>query len=502
MMASPPYHGASMDLLEAFGGSDQPSASQTPNGNNYLSRLEQFRRNDLERDAMIQELIRRYEDLKKAYSDKCADYNNEVESRHGDGAVFNDNLIAKGAEGGAEAAYLLQSEIKSYIKNAYPQTNTGDWNIIVQVILNLDGLAKKLHSCGIAPKTPENPTLAAFARAFGRSQPLFSFVDVGSGKESADHKIREMLRLMVRVAQCKHIFFGPCSDNGYLPVLEPYKRDVTVFHRLTLLETLPAQPGFRDLGLETASFPSVFRSEPLPTKPLTNTLPPAPSSLVNGSPRKAALAPASAPASAPAPAPTPKPSQVRAPSETSVLSSSLSDDQPVVPTPASSSAAATSWSTITRTIPSANPKAIDISVTKKAPRKYYLINADSQRVDEPLPRIDPAAERKFKDMMAKNGTNFCNNHYLLGGCESAHCTYYHGEKLALPVLNVLKQKVRGIPCELKTQCEDPTCIYAHHCRWARNCPQSSCRFAYSHDMDLVPRLKIFDDNTVQHLSPK
>ncbi|ROT38471.1 hypothetical protein SODALDRAFT_333058 [Sodiomyces alkalinus F11] len=498
----------------------------------------------------LQELISQYENLKKAYADKCADYNNEVESRRmwqskasiameekmaitratesnpfvyaiidGDGAIFNDNLLAKGAEGGAEAAYLLQTAIKSYIKDAYPQTNTGDWTIIVQVILNLDGLAKKLHACGIIPNTPEKPTLAGFARAFGRSQPLFSFIDVGGGKESADHKIREMMRLMVRVSQCKHVFFGPCSDNGYLPVLEPYKRDDDVFHRFTLLETVPAQPGFLDLGFNTASFPTVFRSDLLPSRPLVQALPPASiSSSVNGidkalqrshphslphplPPAAAAPSPSPAPSqlSLPGPPKTPKPSQVPAPSEPS-------GDQQASPvtataTTTTSSSAGGSWSTITRIIPSANPKAIDIRPTKKAPRKYYLLNADSERIDEPLPRIDPNAERKFKDMMADNGTNFCNNHYLLGGCDTPGCTYYHGEKLPPAVLLVLKQKVRGIPCEMKSACDNVDCIYAHHCRWARNCPMSSCRFSFSHNMDTTPRIKIFNDNTVQHIGP-
>ena len=46
---------------------------------------------------------------------------------------------------------------------------------------------------------------------------MFSFIDVGSGKERADHKIRETLRLFLPIAQCKHVFFGPCHDNGYLP---------------------------------------------------------------------------------------------------------------------------------------------------------------------------------------------------------------------------------------------------------------------------------------------
>ncbi|KAL0764043.1 hypothetical protein CaCOL14_013370 [Colletotrichum acutatum] len=60
-------------------------------------------------------------------------------------------------------------------------------------------------------------TFIEFGRGFGRvwrAQPLFSFIDVGTGKESADHKIREMLCIMVRIGQCKLVFSGPCHDNG------------------------------------------------------------------------------------------------------------------------------------------------------------------------------------------------------------------------------------------------------------------------------------------------
>lgn len=47
----------------------------------YLERLEAFRKADTERDAMVAEVIRKYEELKSRYNDKCDDLNNEVESR-------------------------------------------------------------------------------------------------------------------------------------------------------------------------------------------------------------------------------------------------------------------------------------------------------------------------------------------------------------------------------------------------------------------------------------
>ena len=47
----------------------------------YLDRLEAFRKTDAERDALVAEVIRNYEELQLKYAEKCDDYSNEVESR-------------------------------------------------------------------------------------------------------------------------------------------------------------------------------------------------------------------------------------------------------------------------------------------------------------------------------------------------------------------------------------------------------------------------------------
>lgn len=344
-------------------------------------------------------------------------------------------------------------------------------------MLNLDGLAKKLHAAGIIPNTTENPTLAAFGRGFGRSQPLFSFVDVGSGKESADHKIRELLRLMVRVNQCKHIFFGPCHDKGYLPFLEPYKRDVKVAPRLTLLEATPAEHGFHDLGFKIVNFPNVFKTEPLPARPSFPSMSSMGQSLPNMMP------PPPLPSSAAAKVPPPR---IQNAAAASVISPPP-ETRKTMPSPSPSTSSLTpssSWSNVSKTGAASN--VIDLGVKKKPTvRKYYLLNAESERVDEPLPRSDPAAEKKFKDLMHSNGTNFCNSFYLQGGCESPTCNYYHGEKLPSALLLILKHKVRGIMCSDESWCTDSNCIFGHHCKWAHDCTLNWCRFAKTHNMDTV-----------------
>jgi hypothetical protein len=58
---------------------------------------------------------------------------------------------------------------------------------MVQVYLSLDKLAQKLSQVGLL-RTPQE--LRTFAQHFSVNQPLFSIIDVGQGKERADHKIK------------------------------------------------------------------------------------------------------------------------------------------------------------------------------------------------------------------------------------------------------------------------------------------------------------------------
>lgn len=165
----------------------------------------------------LQEVIRQYEQVKIAYNEKCGDFDNEVQARRywqqqfgeasralvmtrhqaeanpfvlalidGDGAVFTEALLRAGSEGGSDAAHKLQSEIRNHILDVY-EGAAGSWSIMVHIYANLDGLSRKLASVGLIRSPVE---LHTFARAFSLHQPLFNFIDVGSGKERADHKIK------------------------------------------------------------------------------------------------------------------------------------------------------------------------------------------------------------------------------------------------------------------------------------------------------------------------
>lgn len=90
-----------------------------------------------------------------------------------------------GRSGGVDAADLLAKSIKGYI--ALLDTSAGQWSIVVRVYAHFSGLADYLSRSGFIDSAAN---FVAFAGGFTQHQPLFDFVDVGSGKERADHKIK------------------------------------------------------------------------------------------------------------------------------------------------------------------------------------------------------------------------------------------------------------------------------------------------------------------------
>jgi len=334
----------------------------------------------------------------------------------------------------------------------YPNQNTEEWNVIVQVILNLDGLSKKLQACGIV-KNPNE--VYAFARAFGRTQPLFSFIDVGAGKEQADHKIRETLRWLVRLSQCKHIFFGPCHDNGYLPFLEEYKRNPAVAPRLTLLEITPALPGFTQLGFKVSDLPGIFRESQLETM----------------------MYAASRSLSMPSPSPVSTSNSLLKGSPTQAVANNA------IGAPTSTG---TSYATVGSAGNATKPGAVLVERKKPQPKKYYIVNQYDERLDQDLPRYDPNAEKRYTDRVKKQGRNCCNRYHLRGDCENGdYCPYEHGDRMTPGELLVLRHKSRGIKCAMTSFCEDADCPLSHHCRFGNSCTLDGCRFADTHHVELV-----------------
>ena len=67
------------------------------------------------------------------------------------------------------------------------QIDAHDTNILVRAYANVRGLGE---ACVRNGKMKSGASFQSFAQGFTRRQALFDFVDVGTGKEEADNKIR------------------------------------------------------------------------------------------------------------------------------------------------------------------------------------------------------------------------------------------------------------------------------------------------------------------------
>ncbi|KAG6997507.1 hypothetical protein G7Y79_00040g076720 [Physcia stellaris] len=225
-------------------------------------RLERFRSQDAERDVFLQELIEENQQLKKDLQSAKCDYVDQLESRRnwqerattvekelsetvgnssgdpfvlvlidGDGYFFQESLLERGADGGAEAAQRMLNTVQQYISKF---NGAGDWQVLVRVFLNIDFLTRKCKSEGVVR---DELTLRQFALGFTKSQPLFEIIDAGQGKDRVDYKVK-----------------------GYASLLEPHRVNDALISRVTLVE--PSRLGwqYKDLPFPSMKMNSnIFR---------------------------------------------------------------------------------------------------------------------------------------------------------------------------------------------------------------------------------------------------
>lgn len=103
----------------------------------------------------------------------------------GDGAIFRDEFYENPAEGAQKASVALQQEVRNYLKQTQPDLE--DVPILLRIFVNLHGLAVVLRSLDIIGSEKD---IRLFAEYFNKSRAEFDMVDVGSGKENADAKMR------------------------------------------------------------------------------------------------------------------------------------------------------------------------------------------------------------------------------------------------------------------------------------------------------------------------
>lgn len=176
----------------------------------------------------------------------------------GDGCIFAQDYLCQGQAGGFKAAEELSTEVTKYLRRLPERIPTGA-RIVTMVFLSKVGLEGALHRNGIC--TPEEFT--SFLNGFGGAHQLFSIVDVGMGKEAADHKLREYLDMFTKMPQTFKVFFGGGHDNGY-------QGSLVALHTLGFKEKLVLLQSYtqtaREIGtlcLPTLEIPGLFMTNKL-----------------------------------------------------------------------------------------------------------------------------------------------------------------------------------------------------------------------------------------------
>ncbi|KAI7285903.1 hypothetical protein KC345_g1484 [Hortaea werneckii] len=160
-------------------------------------------------------------------------------------------------------------------------------------------------------------------------------------------------------------------------------------------------------------------------------------------------------------------------------------------------ASASSWATIGK---GTTDKSFDVSSRPAPKKRYLLLNAYDERLDPDLLKADGRSWERFTDLTHTKGRNFCNNHHLGDKCESGeYCEYLHGPKLTNGELLVLKNKARSIYCANKSYCRDIDCYLGHHCKFGNTCSTSKCRFGDTHNVDLEPARRYYEDGSEEWL---
>lgn len=461
---------------------------------------------------ILQAVIQKYGKLLENYRILRSDYEEEKESRErykklsrervhnpfvlvlvdGDGYIFNDDLVRANAEGGSNAAQMLNSCIRECLPTVV--RNSDQCRIMVRIYANLAGLSKALSKAKLVG--PEKRSLAPFAASFTRSQDLFDFIDADDKKEGADFKIREMFRLFAENSQCKHIFFAGCHDTGYLSLLTPYRGKSD---RITLVRTGAFSSEYTSLRLGIVDFPTVFRTFSLPTVPTATN---------NGTKNVLPLQRSQSPiidhksaaanttrvckyfqtgncrfGSTCANAHVIHDVRRAALPETNILPWGA-----IGPTMAAQGSP-TLWKPPNFVQPLAMDGAQqrnrdnltdDLPISAPQTEGMIPVNKDGERLDTVIPKPTPEEWSIYNQRVKQQKP--CNNFYMRNQCPIPNCTLDH-TPLEPEALHVLTCILKGYPCPRKGGCRSADCYNGHICQ-KNGCYGKGCRLNYyMHSMD-------------------
>ncbi|KAL9592444.1 MAG: hypothetical protein Q9179_006708 [Wetmoreana sp. 5 TL-2023] len=177
----------------------------------------------------------------------------------------------KGEAGGRSAAIKLLKEIRKYLLRT--DIDVANTDVVVRVYGNLRGLSGAGVEDG---RTVPVTDLELFVDGFSSQQPLFEFINVGLEAKASFQKFRGMFEALHRYRlplkslpetfkfhindiRCKHVVLGICHKPGYIPFVEEFADDTSVYDRITLLLGYQCSPSYPFVGITNfAEFRSVF----------------------------------------------------------------------------------------------------------------------------------------------------------------------------------------------------------------------------------------------------
>ncbi|KAB8343219.1 hypothetical protein FH972_022809 [Carpinus fangiana] len=380
--------------------------------------------------------------------------------------LFDDNLVAKGESGGKEAAERLHSSVQQYLSEEISRVPK-DCRIIARVYSNTKGLAETYYHAALVD-TPSK--FEDFSRAFTTQHTLFDWIDVGSGRDQKDVKIREMFKLHLTDPHCRHILLG-CVNEAGIDLQSLYDQNLIRFNAFTVLEAVPARKSSGSVRYRTTKLNDLFRSQiTTPWHAMKE-------------PSRYPTPPVSLPGS-------------EAPMSRTNSASDIQEDarrqSPPPPVPVITSSKYPTPLTWASTVKRSTSAFIEGEV------KHSSISTPSSADDIPRnrknQRIDPLIKHDKDEVERVKKMKLCNVHFLRGECPyGEQCTHVHRAKPTTTELKYLSLVARMAPCMHGSWCEDAKCIYGHICpapegRRGELCIfAGQCRFPEElHKIDRVP----------------
>lgn len=266
----------------------------------------------------------------------------------------------------------------------------------------------------------------------------------------------------------------PLPDKPMAPMLAP---------------TVPPPPGipppqaplFTPVGANRPLVPQLSATPQLQGIPAVPPQPPAPVKS-NGLQAKPAFAPSTTTSAVSTPAITPS-------------TTSIAIEKPIARTASPEDAFMTpTWATVGKNGATLQSYAINPSKSGGALLRSILLNNSEERIDRPLPPVSKADQQALWDRINQTG-KVCNEHYLKGTCDKGKsCPYSHEYKLSSGQLKALAYRARTLACANGAWCRDFECYQGHHCM-VDDCGKD-CHFKEWHGMDKHVAYKYLENEDI------